>query len=83
VSDNSIRPGASASSSNTGHGTRIERSVTLSLEGFAWEAVDEEITRAGLTTEELIAFCVLYYLGDRDSGRISRKIARSPYQRSE
>jgi hypothetical protein len=29
--------------------------------------------------EELAAFAVRYYLADVDSGRISRRISRSPY----
>jgi hypothetical protein len=47
--------------------------LTLRLGGFAWEAIDEEAARAGATAEELIAFSVLYYLADADSGRIARK----------
>jgi hypothetical protein len=57
-----------------------ERSVTLRLEHFAWEAIDGEASSEGSTIEELIAFSVLYYLADVDSGRISRRISRSPYQ---
>jgi hypothetical protein len=60
-------------------GEHTRRSITLSLEGFAWEALDEEAAREGITTEELITFSVLYYLADIDSGRISRRITRSPY----
>jgi hypothetical protein len=57
-----------------------ERSVTLRLEDFAWDAIYGEASSAGSTIEELIAFSVLYYLADIDSGRISRRISRSPYQ---
>jgi hypothetical protein len=60
---------------------QADRSVTLRLERFAWEAIDEEAARGGSTREELIAFSVLYYLADVDSGRISRRISRSPYPR--
>jgi hypothetical protein len=56
-----------------------ERSVTLTLEGFAWETLDDEAAREGITTDELITFSVLYYLADIDSGRIARRITRSPY----
>jgi len=62
-------------------GERTGRSVTLTLEGFAWETLDEEAAREGISTEELITFSVLYYLADVDSGRISRRITRSPYPR--
>jgi hypothetical protein len=56
-----------------------ERSVTLTLEGFAWETLDEEAAREGITADELITFSVLYYLADVDSGRIARRITRSPF----
>jgi hypothetical protein len=53
--------------------------VTLRLDGFAGEAIDEEADRLGVSVEELVNFSVLYYLADVDSGRISRQIATSPY----
>jgi hypothetical protein len=62
-------------------GEHTDRHVTVTLEGFAWETLDEEAAREGITTEELITFSVLYYLADIDSGRISRRISRSPYPR--
>lgn len=52
--------------------------VRLPLGSFAWQTANEEAMRAGLTIEELITFSLLYYLADRDSGRISRHIADSP-----
>lgn len=55
------------------------RHVTLELEGFAAEAIDEEADRLGVTVDELVSFSVLYYLADMDSGRIARRIASSPY----
>ena len=58
---------------------RGDRRVTLQLEGFAAEAIDEEADRLGITVDELISFSVLYYLADMDSGRIARRIASSPY----
>lgn len=48
------------------------RSVTLHLGDFAWEAIDDEAARAGSSIEEIVAFSVLYYLADLDSGRIAR-----------
>lgn len=53
--------------------------MTVQLEGFAAEAVDEEADRLGVSVEELVSFSVLYYLADIDSGRIARKIITSPY----
>lgn len=67
----------STSRSARDQSVRASRSVTLRLGGFAWEAIDDEAARAGSSTEELIAFSVLYYLADVDSGRI----ARSPFPR--
>ncbi len=58
---------------------RGSRRLTLQLEGFAAEAIDEEADRLGITVDELISFSVLYYLADMDSGRIARRIATSPY----
>lgn len=57
--------------------------MTLRLERFAWETLDEEAAREGLTLEELITFSTLYYLADVDSKRISRRITRSPYPRRD
>jgi len=53
--------------------------VTLRLQGFAWEAVERESARMGISAEELVAFSVQYYLADVDSGRIARRIAGSLY----
>jgi hypothetical protein len=59
----------------SGEATDAERSLTVRLERFTWDAVAEEATREGLAIEELVAFSVLYYLADLDSGRISRRIS--------
>ena len=55
-------------------------SVDLRLDGFAWRSLAEEAARDDLTVEELVTFSVLYYLADRDSGRMSRRIASSPHR---
>jgi hypothetical protein len=59
-------------------GVREQRGVTLQLDGFAYEAIVEEAARLGVPVEELVTFAVLYYLADRDSGRIARRIPPSP-----
>jgi hypothetical protein len=56
-----------------------EGSVEVSLEGFAWEALERERERSGVPIEELVAFAVLYYLADLDSGRVARQVMRSPF----
>jgi hypothetical protein len=76
--------GASVSTSRSGEPQTIstDRSLTLRLEGFAWASLDEEAEREGLSVEELITFATLYYLADVDSGRVARRISRSPYPRT-
>lgn len=53
--------------------------MEVSLEGFAWEALERESERSGVPVQELIAFAVLYYLADLDSGRVARQVMRSPF----
>jgi hypothetical protein len=55
----------------------MERKLMLKLDDFAWEAIQDESAELGISAEELIAFSVLYYLADRDSGRIARRIPTS------
>jgi hypothetical protein len=55
----------------------MERELMLKLDDFTWEAIQEESAELGIAVEELIAFSVLYYLADRDSGRIARRIPTS------
>jgi hypothetical protein len=54
------------------------REVKLDLQAPAWEALDEEADRTGMTVAELVGFSVLYYLADRDSGRIARHLPITP-----
>jgi hypothetical protein len=75
----SMDPNIRASGSRDGQNSPAERSLTLRLDGFAWEALEEEAAQEGLAIEELVTFSVLYYLADLDGGRISRRISRSPY----
>ncbi len=50
--------------------------LTLDLDSFTWEALAEESAQLGVSIEELASFAVLYYLADRDSGRIARRLPR-------
>jgi hypothetical protein len=52
----------------------MERELMLKLDDFAWDAIQDESAELGIAAEELIVFSVLYYLADRDSGRIARRI---------
>ncbi len=58
---------------------QAEHNVSLRMSGFAWEAIERECARQGVSVDELVAFAVMYYMADADSGRISRQISRSPY----
>jgi hypothetical protein len=60
-------------------GAPVKRSVALRLDEFAWEAIQHESTRLGVAEEELVAYAVLYYLADVDSGRIARRIPTRQY----
>jgi hypothetical protein len=60
-----------------------QRSVTVQMEGFAWETIEQESARLGVPVDELVAFSVMYYLADVDSGRIARRISRSPYPEAD
>lgn len=73
------RPPVSARPTGGDPDVRAERSVSVRLQGFAWEAVEEESARLGVSVEEFVAYATLYYLADVDSGRISRRISGSPY----
>jgi hypothetical protein len=59
-----------------------EDALSVPLDGFAWQAVEEESARLGVPMADLVAFAVLYYLADVDSGRVARRITMSPYPRS-
>jgi hypothetical protein len=61
-------PGASRRRGGAGHG------LTLDLEPFAWEALEQEAARQGVTVQELACFAIDYYLADGDSGRIARRL---------
>lgn len=51
--------------------------LVLMLDDFTWEAAVEEADRLGVAIENLVHFSLLYYLADRDSGRIARRLPDS------
>jgi hypothetical protein len=75
-----IEPGA-AVGGERGADIDVDRGLSLPVDAFAWEALEEESARLGVSIEELVAFSVLYYLADVDSGRVARRITMSPYPR--
>jgi hypothetical protein len=52
---------------------RGEQAVTLHLDDFAWETIEEQSAELGVSVEELATHALLYYLADLDSGRIARQ----------
>ena len=60
-----------------GRAMPVKRKLALQLDEFAWEAIQHESTRLGVSEEELIGFAIVYYLADIDSGRIARRIPGS------
>jgi hypothetical protein len=48
--------------------------LTLDFDTFAWSALADESAALGVSIDELARFSVLYYVSDRDSGRIARRL---------
>lgn len=59
-------------------GEEGEESSTIELEvdGAAWEAFSLEADRQRVSTDRLMKHGALYYLADRDSGRLTQKILK-------
>jgi hypothetical protein len=53
------------------------RNLRLSLGAFAWDALEEQAAREGVTVEQLVRFAVLYFLADCDSGRMAHRVSGS------
>ncbi len=67
------------SDSHMGPPPGAEHQLTLQLDEFAWEAIELECSKLGVSVEEFISFSVLYYLADIDSGRVARRILGGPF----
>ncbi len=61
----------------------LEKHMTVQLDGFTAEVIDEEANRLGIPVERLVSFSVLYYLADVDSGRIAWRAAKGPLAADE
>lgn len=48
--------------------------VELEVDGSAWAGFSREADRQKVSTDRLLQHAVLYYLADRDSGRLTQKI---------
>ena len=64
--------GDSHASNRLGRDNR--RTLALELDTFAWEALAEQSVELAVEVDELATFSVLYYLADRDSQRIARRL---------
>ena len=69
----------SGASSGRGQQVGEGHEMTVKLDGFAWDAIEQESARTGVPVEDLVGFAVVYYLADIDSGRLARRITRAPY----
>lgn len=50
------------------------QTLTLQLDGFAWETIAEQSAQMGVSVEELATHAIMYYVADLDSGRIARRV---------
>lgn len=48
--------------------------VELEIDGSAWAGFSREADRQKVSTDRLLRHAALYYLADRDSGRLTQKI---------
>jgi hypothetical protein len=48
--------------------------VELEVDGSTWAGFSREADRQKVSTDELLQHAALYYLADRDSGRLTQKI---------
>lgn len=53
---------------------RGKRSVTIELDAFAMEALEDEARQIGVSAGELASFGLMYFLADHDSGRTARRL---------
>ena len=58
-------------------GIRSKHELTLALDDFAWQAIEQQAREFGVSDEELATFALMYYLADVDSGRIARRVPPS------
>jgi hypothetical protein len=57
-----------------GEAAEATSTIELDIDGLAWEEFSLEADRQRVTTDRLLRHGALYYLADRDSGRLTEKI---------
>src|SRR5271166_1377843 len=55
----------------------MQAELTIQVEGFALDALEQQSALEGVSVEELATFSILYYLADSDSGRIARRLPKA------
>jgi hypothetical protein len=70
----SRRPGWPCSRLDEEGETVETTSIELEVDGKAWEAFSLEAERQRVSTDQLLQHGALYYLADRDSGRLTETI---------
>ena len=68
------RPGWPCSRLEEGGEGEVTSTVELDVDDATWEAFSKEAERQKVTTDRLMKHGALYYLADRDSGRLTQKI---------
>lgn len=53
---------------------RGKRTVTVELDAFAMEALENEARQMGVSAGDLASFGLMYFLADHDSGRTARRL---------
>jgi hypothetical protein len=52
--------------------------LTVMLQPFASDVLEQESQRLGLSAEELVVAAITYYVDDADSGRLAHKLPPQP-----
>jgi hypothetical protein len=55
-------------------GAGPERRLTLTVEDAIWQEFTLEAARQGVSPDQLLQHAVLYFLADRDTGRLTQRI---------
>ncbi len=50
--------------------------VPIEIDDVMWEALTTEADRQEVSTDQLLQHAVLYFVADRDSGRVAQRIAK-------
>lgn len=54
----------------------LKRTITLGLERFGRDTLDDQASRYALSSDELVSRAARYYAGDRGAARAARRVPR-------